>query len=153
MNTGTMSISRGNSKAVNFQRWIKVLGSDDPSLEEAVNNAVRSKISSGEFAEKDVNYVASLERPLLPGELAVSAGRLEKLRRLCQLWDVDLKVTEISSHRPVIGPVIVAFKKMLVPLLRALFKDMIRQQRDFNAAAIKLLADLSNDIERMKGRH
>ncbi len=142
--------ARATLKPIQFNRWVKVLGEENQDLERSLSSTVRRKIDQGEFTDKDVNYVASLERPLLPGELTVSASRLEKLRRLCQLWDVDLRVTKIESHRKVIGPFIVAAKTMLIPVLRAIFKDMIRQQREFNAEVIKLLADLSNEIDKIK---
>ena len=138
------------NKPLQFHRWIKVLGEEDQTLERSITDAVKSKIDRGEFSEKDINYVATLERPLLPGELSVSATRMEKLRRLCQLWDIELRVGKIESHRKVMGPLIVAAKRMLIPVLKAIFKDMIRQQREFNAEAIKLLAELSNEIDKSK---
>ena len=76
------------------------------------------------------------------GVLQVSNDQLEKLRRLCQVWDVDIRPGEITSHRPIIGRVIVAGKKLLFPVIRALLKNYLSQQREFNAAAISLLADL-----------
>ena len=144
------SVAKLSAKPIQFQRWIKVLGAEDPALESSLCSAVSKKIESGEFTQKDIDYISKLERPLLPGELSVSTSRLEKIRRLCQLWDVDLKVPQIESHRKIVGPVIVAAKKMMIPVLRVIFKDMIRQQRDFNAAAIKLFAELSNEIDRIK---
>ena len=69
---------------------------------------------------------------------------LDKLRRLCQLWDVDLRCSGITSHRPVLGPFIVAMKKLFYPFLRVFLKDALQQQRDFNAAAVSLLADLAS---------
>ena len=84
---------------------------------------------------------------LCDGSLKLSKKRLEKLRRLCQLWEVNLKPAEITSHRKVIGPLIVAVKKLVYPILKVLLKETIKQQRDFNAAAVALIADLANESE------
>ncbi|MCB0353122.1 MAG: hypothetical protein KDD64_06335, partial [Bdellovibrionales bacterium] len=76
----------------------------------------------------------------------VSDEVLEKLRRLCQLWNVRLLPQEkITSHRPLIGPVIVAVKKAIFPIVRYILKDVLHQQRSFNAAAIQLLAEIASD--------
>jgi len=122
--------------------WIDVCGKDRADIALQVSQQVTDKIGAGKFRTEDIEYIARVDRRLVDGTLTVSDARLEKLRRLCQLWEVDLKAGEISSHRKIIGPLIVAFKKLLLPIVRVLFKDTLRQQRDFNAAAISLLAEL-----------
>ena len=131
-------------RPVQFQRWIKILGEEAPALERELSGAVSARVEKGEYAVRDIEYISALKRPLATQTLKLSPDRLEKLRRLCQLWDIELKATHIESHRKILGPLIVAVKKMLLPILRVLLKDMIRQQRDFNAAAIRLLAELSD---------
>ena len=68
----------------------------------------------------------------------------EEIRVACQLWNVDLPVSNFKSHRPIIGPVIVAFKKAFAPMIRFMLKDFIREQRDFNAATVALIAKSLN---------
>lgn len=125
--------------------WIEVCGSDRAELGTEVRQRVASKISQGRFRSEDVDYIARIDRRLVEGTLNIDAVRLEKLRRLCQLWEVELKIGEITSHRKLVGPLIVACKKLLLPMLRMLFKDTLRQQRDFNAAAISLLTELCQE--------
>ena len=107
---------------------------------------VDGKVAAGEYLQKDLNYLSNLKRPVLDGVLAVSDERLEKLRRLCQLWAVDLTPAKISSHRKFIGAIIVAAKRAIYPFLKVLLKDSFAQQRDFNAAAIALLTDLASSV-------
>ncbi len=57
---------------------------------------------------------------------------------------------DATSHRKYAGPVIVAAKKLIYPILRAFFKDTLHQQRSFNAGSIALMAELSEEIERLK---
>lgn len=123
--------------------WLSVGGKDDDNLASHLEDAVSAKQKSGEYTAEDVKYVQKLSLALAKGELRVSDESLEGLRRLCQLWDVDIKVYSISSHRKIIGPVIVAVKKLVFPILRVLMKEFINQQRTFNAEVIAFLAHLS----------
>jgi len=81
-------------------------------------------------------------RPL-PAGSEVSAEGIERLRRLCQLWDVTLRPSSITSHRTLIGPIIIAMKKILFRALHFLLKDTLHQQRSFNAEVIRALAEMS----------
>lgn len=83
-----------------------------------------------------------MEPGVLKSTLKASDVELEALRRLCQIWDVDLKQPAITSHRKFIGPIIVAAKRIVFPILRTFMRDTLRQQRDFNAQAIALLMQL-----------
>ncbi len=103
-----------------------------------------ARIQDGIVKEADVSNIRNRTLDLIPKDLSVNAVTLEKLRRLCQLWEVDIRVSEITSHRKYIGPVVVKVKKMLFPIIRFFMKDLIREQRDFNAASIELLAELCN---------
>jgi hypothetical protein len=125
--------------AITPNPWLKVCGSDQPELEKLLTDQVEKKIVAGNFAAHDVDYISRYPVSLSSGALTVNDLQLEKLRRLCQLADVQLIPTKISSHRPYIGPVIVAAKKVLFSILAVLLKDTLRKQRDFNAAVIGYL--------------
>jgi len=122
--------------------WLMTEGSPDGELARTLEQRVEQRIAGGRYTRDDAQYIAKMHLRLCSGLLDVSDETLEKLRRLCQLWDVDVRIRRISSHRRVIGPVIVAAKRLLYPMLRVLLKDFIRQQRSFNAAAIAAIADL-----------
>jgi hypothetical protein len=110
----------------------------------AIQDRCDSRLQEGVVRAQDVDNIRNRALDLIPKDLSVDAVALEKLRRLCQLWEVDLHVGDISSHRKWIGPVIVQMKKLLFPVIRFFMKDFIREQRDFNAATIQLLAELCN---------
>lgn len=131
------------------ESWIT--GAADGSLEEKIEALVQQRISKGEYKSEDARYIEKLPVSIVGGALAVDDRVLEKLRRLCQLWDVEMKPVKITSHRKVIGPFIVFAKKLIFPLLKVFLKEPLRQQRDFNAAAIALLAELSNQNIKERG--
>ena len=130
--------------------WVSAFGVAAPELERELLRRVEARIGQGKFNWHNVRYLEKVSFAPVRGKLQVSEGRLEKLRRLCQLWDVHLKGTEISSHRPVIGPVIVFGKKILYRILSVLLKDFVRQQKSFNAGVVSLLAELSGEDSESK---
>lgn len=131
--------------------WIWHGKSPQADLVNHVHQKVADHIEKGHYTADEVKFIAAMDEMPVKGAIAVSDERLEKLRRLCQVWEVDLRYRNITSHRRIIGPIIVAFKKLLYPVIRAIFKDYIRQQKEFNAAAIAMLADLSNEENRHSG--
>ncbi len=139
--------SKDDSCESSGQNWLAVAG--DPLSAESrdllarLNSAVESQIAQGKFSRDNIAYIEKMHlKAATSGNFKVGVEQLEKLRRACQVWDVDLHLREITSHRPVVGKVIVAFKKALYPVLKLFLKDFIRQQRQFNAAVLALIVDL-----------
>lgn len=126
---------------------IVVCGDPGDELYKELKKSVTNKIEQNKLKADELKYIERLN--LMPtrdhsGEsIDIDPKYIERLKTLCQLWDIDLRVDNISSHRPFIGPVIVAFKKFIFSILRVLLKNTLRQQRDFNAGVINLLSELS----------
>ena len=112
-----------------------------------VDEDMQARMAASEYTSDEAYYVSHVDLALCKKELKISDERLEKLRHLCQLWDIDLRHKEITSHRKFVGPAIVFVKKRIYPLFRFFLKDLIHQQQRFNATAIALIADLSSENE------
>ena len=131
--------------------WLEICGESDVAVANSTHERVRGCVESKEFSWDEVAYVSAVSMKAGNSSLAVTDEQLEKIRRACQLWDVDIRMRDISSHRPFVGPIIVAAKKALYPILQAFLKDFIRQQRSFNAAALALIIDkYSEDDKSLK---
>jgi len=124
--------------------WIKVAGKERPDLEQELKQGVARAVAAGKYSMDDAAYIAKMSLALAHGNLEVPDAVLEKLRSLCQLWDVDIRIGEIKSHRRFLGPLIVSLKRFFYPVLRVFLRDFIRQQRRFNAGVIALLAEIAN---------
>lgn len=124
--------------------WLTICGQEDKAFEESINSRVNQRIANKDYSENDCKVIADMRMSVVKGDLKIDDYTLEKLRHMCQLWDIDLRPREITSHRKIVGPIIVGIKKMLFPILKIFLKDLIRQQRDFNAATIRLVGCLSN---------
>ena len=138
------------SISANQNDSLLVCGKPALELELQLAARVRGRLAAGEFTEQDMRIVADLNKRNDDLRLTLSDIKLERIRRLCQLWDIELRSpNQITSHRKFVGPFIVAAKKLVYPILRVLLKDLIRQQRDFNGSVISYLAE--SEAER-KGR-
>src|SRR5438105_4858716 len=103
----------------NAKNWLKVCGEENSALQDELSTAVSSRISGGEYKAADVEHIDSLPLRLLQKSADFDDQRLERLRALCKLWDIELKPGAITSHRAVIGPIIVGVKRLFFPVLRA----------------------------------
>lgn len=138
-----------NSSSSGSSTWLEVGGAAAPEMARLVEERAAQRIASGDYTRENVRYVGELQRPAAPGKLDVSAESLAYLRRLCQLWEVDLRpARSITSHRKIIGPVIVAFKRMAFPIVRFFMRETLKQQRDFNAAVVEAVTRIYNEVER-----
>jgi hypothetical protein len=109
--------------------------------------AVRSekRRASGAWIEADERQVREMSLLFSRDRFATSPEKLELLRALCRTFNVEFKSDVQPSHRKVIGPIIVAIKRAIVPFLTALIGPAFFKQREFNACVVKLLGELSNE--------
>lgn len=122
---------------------------DTEALVTAARNNLQSRLLSsdrpaGHYTEKEIGEVAKLFRPLVPLNANLRDEQIEDLRALAMLACTELRpAQQITSHRPVIGPLIVLAKKIFWPFLRAQLKDMLSAQQEFNS---RLLYALARDL-------
>lgn len=118
-------------------------GKQDLELEKHVLGLLSKRMEKCKFKVEDIAYVKSLSLFPVKDASNIDEETLERLRRLCEVWEVQFKAPKITSHRALIGPVIVFVKRLLYPLLQVFLKEPFAQQRKFNAEALSLLADLA----------
>lgn len=125
--------------------WIRVGGTPCPELSDLLESKVASLRQREDFPANHEEDVRNLLLSTATGEFVTSPDRLARLRRLCQIYGVRIRPETITSHRRIIGPVIVAFKKVLFRIVEGLLGKTIKHQRDFNAEVVALLTDLCNE--------
>lgn len=134
------------------KNWLDVSGRSDTHLEERLSQAVALWESEGKMPADEQVRVHTLSMALAKGSFVASPERLELLRGLCQIYSAGIRGEKISSHRKVIGPVIVSVKKILFRIISALLGPTFSFQRDFNAGVIRLLGSLCNEAREGGGR-
>jgi len=65
----------------------------------------------------------------------------EIFRRCCVTWEVD-RPPKLTSHRPVVGAVIVSVKRVVRRMLRFQTEAQLSRQRDFNWNLLLLLREI-----------
>ncbi len=123
-------------------------GGADAELAARVAVRVSELEARGQCTAAEREHVQGLGLGPSQNGFVTSPYRLELLRRLCQIYSVDVKEREISSHRRIVGPLIVAVKKVLFKIVKVLLGPTFQHQRDFNAVTVSLLIDLCNESSR-----
>lgn len=132
--------------------WLSLCGEYDPSLAASLANRVATLRAEKGFTESDQAEIQALSFAVTREGFSTTPERMEQIQRLCQLFSMNARPTNPTSHRPVIGPIIVGVKKVLFPLVNALFGPTFRIQREFNSIVLALLTDLCNEEKRSSSR-
>jgi hypothetical protein len=128
----------------NNSGWISVCGAAAPDLERAAAGSLGARLASGTLQQAQIDYLRILPLRAVERTLKIDEDTVGRLRTLCQRWEVDLVPNHVTSHRKIIGPVIVFAKKAAIRLFLSLFGDTFKRQRDFNASVIEFLIESSN---------
>ena len=125
--------------------WIKIAGSSDVTLAKEIAADVADLIARNQMPVNEPERVAELSTAISRGAFMASFERMELLRGLCQIYSAGIRSEKITSHRKLIGPVIVFMKKGIFRVVSALLGPTFQLQRDFNAGVIRILGDLCNE--------
>ena len=118
----------------------------EPGFQAKLRERSRLRCEAEGISADDISYIKSIDFSLFKGEEAsISSESLDRLRAVCQHWDVTLRPVNFTSHRRFVGPVIITLKRLLFPILSAFFKDTLREQRLYNAQVIRFLAHLAKE--------
>lgn len=129
-------------------------GINGEHLATEILEALQHRLSSDcKYSEDEVRDVSCAVKTLFPSDFVLSAQASERFRALARhsMREV-MPLGSITSHRPVTGRFIVAFKKALWPLLRVLLKDAFSVIREHNAILLTLLAAEHVKLERLNRR-
>jgi hypothetical protein len=136
----TKDLNTPKNTALN-DSWLSAPEDLSQDLCKGASYRVTKRIAQGLFTHGDISNIYARKLEFIERSLDLTPTELTHARRLCQLCDVRLKDPSVTSHRRIIGPIIVSVKRLLFPLLRALLQDTLKQQRDFNAALVEAYVD------------
>jgi hypothetical protein len=114
---------------------------------------IAGEIGRGVVEKVRARLADRLARSILDGDEIARVSRMplrtfagddaasEIFRRCCVTWEVD-RVPALTSHRPLIGPLLVAIKRVARRLLRFQTEAQFSRQRDFNWNLLLVLREL-----------
>jgi hypothetical protein len=106
-------------------------------LAERVRDRLERRVAAGVVDRDEIARVSGARARLFdPGGIASEA-----FRRACLSWRIDAPVT-LRSHRPWIGGVLVAVKRLVARLLRFHVEVPLARQAEFNRNLLVVLHEL-----------
>jgi hypothetical protein len=115
----------------------RIAGEIGLEAEEMVRTRLAERYERGVIDRDEVARVTAMRLHTFDGDEVAS----EIFRRCCVTWEVD-REAPITSHRPIIGPVLVTVKRLVRRLLRFLTEAQLSRQRDFNWNLLLVLREL-----------
>jgi hypothetical protein len=115
----------------------RIVGEIGREAEEIVRARLAQRYARGVIDQDEVARVTAMRLHTFEGNEAAS----EVFRRCCVTWQVDREVP-ITSHRPVVGPLLVAVKRFVRRLMRFQTEAQLSRQRDFNWNLLLVLREL-----------
>jgi hypothetical protein len=115
----------------------RISGEIGSRVAEAVNARLADRLARGILDHDEIARVSTMPLRTFAGDDAAS----EIFRRCCVTWEVD-RVPALTSHRPLIGPLLVAAKRVARRLLRFQTEVQFSRQRDFNWNLLLVLREL-----------
>ena len=121
----------------------RIAGAAGDRAVEQVRARVADRRARGILDDTEVARVAAAGLHTFDGDDVTA----EIFRRCCVTWEVD-RPPKLSSHRPVVGAVIVAVKRLVRRMLRFQTEAQLSRQRDFNWNLLLLLREILERGER-----
>lgn len=146
----TVCLMNSVKSQVSIGEWLTVCGEANSELAGILSEKVAALRREGAFTESDQMFIQKMSYSVAKSGFATSPERMELLRRLCQIYSIDVRPAQPTSHRKLIGPVVVAVKKVIFPVIKALLGPTFKHQKDFNAVVVMLLTDLCNEVQGRK---
>jgi O-antigen chain-terminating methyltransferase len=113
-------------------------GTDAARLMEEIKERVRERRASGFYSEDEVRRITQMEIELAESAPTFQDELEEHLEHLNDGWDTAAEPV-IASHRPGVGAVIVAAKKLIRRVTRPYITLILARQVEFNSALLHLL--------------
>lgn len=121
----------------------RIAGEIGRGVVEKVRARLADRLARGILDRDEIARVSTMPLRTFAGGDAAS----EIFRRCCVTWEVD-RVPALTSHRPLIGPLLVGIKRVARRLLRFQTEAQFSRQRDFNWNLLLVLRELLERDER-----
>lgn len=106
---------------------------------------------NAQYSEEEIERVSTLSSRLFPANFEISTKDSEQMRALCMLSKAELhSASKISSHRPLLGRLIVPVKRFFWNILSAQLRDSFAGVQEFQMWAVVNQAKLLTRINELE---
>jgi len=103
------------------------------------------------YSLDEIEHIATLDRLLFPRSFIIDENLCNRFRRLAMFSQVGLRPARtITSHRKIVGPVIVLLKNLTWPLVKVHLQHTMDALQELHCGIVELLAQQVTDVERLK---
>jgi hypothetical protein len=128
---------------------IKTEGVNVAEIMQEIQRRVLAKKQAGVYTDAELQRIANLKADLSPKKNERYSEMNMHLRKLHYNWDVAASGGIISSHRKVLGPLLVLIKRVGFKALRFLGSAFFTRQTEYNAANVRLNTVVIEELTRL----
>lgn len=104
------------------------------------------------YSFDEIEHIATLDHLLFPRSFVIDENLCNRFRRLAMFSQVGLRpVRTITSHRKIVGPVIVLLKNLTWLLVKVHLQNTMDALQELHCGIVELLAQQVVEVERLKG--
>ncbi|GAK61673.1 hypothetical protein U27_01574 [Candidatus Vecturithrix granuli] len=125
---------------------------DNVNVEEImkeIQRRVLEKKQAGIYSDEELQRITELKQDLSPKKNERYSEMNLHLRRLHHNWDVAASSTIITSHRKILGPFMVAIKKIGFRALLFFGSAFFTRQTEYNAAGVRFSSSVLEELTRL----
>ena len=120
-----------------------------------IHRRVLEKKQDGIYSDEEIKRVTDLKNDLSPKKNERYSEMNLHLRKLHSNWDVAVNGGTITSHRKILGPVIVLAKRIGFKFIRFFSSAFFTRQTEYNAASVRFNSVVLEELTRLteENRH
>jgi len=128
---------------------IKTEGVNVEEIMKEIHRRVLEKKQTGVYTDEELQRIATLKSDLSPRNNERYGEMNIHLRKLHTNWDVAASASVISSHRKILGPVLVAIKRVGSWFIRFFGSSFLTRQTEYNSANVRLSTVFIEELTRL----
>ncbi|MBD3308420.1 hypothetical protein GF339_18455 [candidate division KSB3 bacterium] len=122
---------------------------DVEAIMQEIHRRVLEKKRNGVYTDEELQHISELKQDLSPKQNERASELSLELRKLHLNWDVAASSRIITSHRRVLGPLLVFAKKFGFRLLLFIGSAFFTRQTEYNAAGVRLSSLVLEELTRL----
>ena len=126
---------------------------DNVNVEEImkeIQRRVLEKKQAGIYSDEEIQRITELKQDLSPKKNERYSEMNLHLRKLHHNWDVAASAAIITSHRKILGPFMVALKKLGFRTLLFFGSAFFTRQTEYNAAGVRFSSVVLEELTRLQ---
>ncbi len=122
---------------------------DVEAIMQEIHRRVLEKKRSGVYSDEELQRIADLKNDLSPKNNERYSELNLHLRKLHVNWDMAGSDSLITSHRKILGPLMVAMKRIGFKLLKFFGSAFLTRQTEFNATTVRFNTVVLEELSRL----